>query len=90
MKPETKVLAFISSRPLEQLYISMVTLAELRFGINLVSEDHRRDELNAWLDQTIRPMFKQRVLPITEDVMFRWRVLMEQAEKRVTPIPNQT
>ena len=82
LKPEPRVLTFISDRPLEQLYISAITLAELRFGIELLSEgSSRRDELNHWLTNTIRPMFDQRVLPITEEIMFRWRVLVEQGRK---------
>ena len=82
LKPEPRVLTFISDRPLEQLYVSAVTLAELRFGIELLSEgSSRRDELNHWLTNTIRPMFDQRVLPITEEIMFRWRVLVEEGRK---------
>jgi predicted nucleic acid-binding protein len=82
LRPEPKVLAFIASRPLEQLYISTVTLAELRFGIELLSEGSpRRDELIQWLAETVRPMFEQRVLPVTEDIMFRWRVLVEEGRK---------
>lgn len=82
LKPEPRVLTFISARPLEQLYVSAVTLAELRFGIELLSEgSSRRDELNDWLTNTIRPMFDERVLPITEEIMFRWRVLVEQGRK---------
>ncbi len=82
LKPEPRVLTFISDRPLEQLYISAVTLAELRFGIELLSEGSgRRDELNDWLTNTIRPMFDRRVLPVTEEIMFRWRVLVEQGRK---------
>ena len=82
LKPEPRVLTFISDRPLEQLYISAVTLAELRFGIELLSEgSSRRDELNYWLTNTIRPMFDQRVLPITEEIMFRWRILVEEGRK---------
>ena len=50
LRPEPRVLTFISNHPLEQLYISTVTLAELRFGIELLSEgSSRRDELNQWL-----------------------------------------
>lgn len=82
-KPEPKVLAFIDSCSLDQLYVSAITMAELRFGIENLPEENRsrRDELNHWLAQTIRPMFDRRVLPITEDIMFRWRVLMEQGRK---------
>jgi predicted nucleic acid-binding protein len=82
LKPEPRVLTFISARPLDQLYISAVTLAELRFGIEILNEGNsRRDELNNWLTNKIRPMFDQRVLPITEEIMLRWRVLVEQGRK---------
>ena len=82
LKPEPKVLAFIADHPLEDLYISAVTLAELRFGIELLSKgDSRRDELNDWLTHEIRLMFEQRMLPITEDVMLRWRVLVDEGRK---------
>ena len=83
LKPESKVLAFIASHRLsEDLYISTVTVAELRFGIELLSKgDHRRHELNAWLTNGARLMFEQRVLPITQDVMLRWRVLVEEGRR---------
>jgi predicted nucleic acid-binding protein len=81
LKPEPKVLAFIDGRPLDELYISAVTLAELRFGIERLDASDRREELSRWLTHTIRPMFSQRVLSVTEDILFRWRVLMEQGRK---------
>jgi predicted nucleic acid-binding protein len=82
LKPEPKVLTFLARHALDDLYLSTVTLVELRFGIELLSDDgHRRDELNKWLMDYIRPMFEQRVLPITEEVMFRWRILVEQGRK---------
>jgi predicted nucleic acid-binding protein len=80
-KPEPKVLAFISAQPLDSLYISSVTLAEIRFGIELVADAGRRAELNDWLTHKVRPMFEQRVLPVTEDIMFKWRLLVEDGRK---------
>ena len=81
-RPEPKVLAFIAGNSLGDLYISSVTIAELRFGIDLLGETSaRRDELNQWLTRTIRPMFEQRVLPVTEDIMLRWRFLLEEGRK---------
>jgi toxin FitB len=82
-RPEQKVLAFIASHPLDDLYISVITLAELRFGIELVDEDTQRgSELKEWITRKIRPMFYQRVLPVTEDIMLRWRILVEDGRKR--------
>jgi predicted nucleic acid-binding protein len=80
-KPEPKVLAFVAAQPLELLHISVVTLAEIRFGIELLPDFARRSELNDWLAHKVRPMFEQRVLPVTEDIMFKWRLLVEEGRK---------
>ena len=81
VRPEPKVLAFVAANPLEQLYVSTVTFAEIRFGIELVTDVHRRAELNDWLEHKVRPMFNERVLPISEDVMLKWRLLVEEGRK---------
>ena len=81
IRPEPKVLAFISVRPLEGMFVSAVTFAEIRYGIELVPDIHKRTALNDWLNLQLRPMFEGRVLPVTEDVMFKWRLLVEEGRK---------
>lgn len=80
-RPERKVVAFIGSQPLENLHVSVVTIAEIRFGIEGVADAGRRAELNDWLAHKVRPMFERRVLAISEDVMFKWRLLVEDGRK---------
>jgi predicted nucleic acid-binding protein len=80
-KPERKVIAFVAAQPLDRLFISSVTLAEIRFGIELVPDANVRAELNDWLAHKIRPMFEQRVLQVTEDIMFKWRLLVVEGRK---------
>lgn len=80
-RPERKVLAFVAAQPLELLYVSSATFAEIRFGIELVTDAGRRAALNDWLAHKVRPMFEQRVLGITEDIMFKWRLLVEDGRK---------
>lgn len=80
-RPERKVLAFVASQPLELLYISIVTLAEIRFGIELVPDPGRRSELTDWLTNKVRPMFEGRALAVSEDVMFKWRLMVEEGRK---------
>ena len=80
-KPEPRVVDFVASCPLDQLYVSAVTLAEIRFGIELVDEPNRRAELNDWLTHKVRPMFDHRILQVTEDIMLKWRLLVEEGRK---------
>ena len=80
-KPEAKVVRFVSGRSLDLLYVSIVTFAELRFGIELVKDVARRMELNEWVEHKLRPMFEDRVLEISEEIMLKWRLLVEEGRK---------
>lgn len=80
-KPNPRVRAFVSAQLLEQLFISSVTLAEIRFGIESATDLKKRSALTAWLTHRVRPIFDRRVIEVSEDVMFTWRVLVENGRK---------
>jgi predicted nucleic acid-binding protein len=80
-RPNRKVVSFVASKPLDLLFASIVTFAEIRFGIEGVADPTRRAELNDWLTHQVRPMFEQRTLGISEDVMLKWRLLVEDGRK---------
>jgi predicted nucleic acid-binding protein len=80
-RPEPNVVEFVAGCPLHQIYISVVTLAEIRFGIELISEPVRRAALYDWLTHRVRLMFEGRVLPLSEEVMLKWRLLIEEGRK---------
>ena len=80
-RPEPRVVDFVAGKPLDRLFISVVTLAEIRYGIERVEDAVRRADLHDWLTQRVRPMFGRRVLPISEDVMLKWRLLVEEGRK---------
>ncbi|AZG76149.1 type II toxin-antitoxin system VapC family toxin [Methylocystis rosea] len=80
-RPNAKVVAFVAAQPLDRLYVSVVTFAEIRFGIELVADPSRRAELHDWLTLKVRPLFTQRTLPVSEDVMLKWRLLVEEGRK---------
>ena len=80
-RPSARVRAFVAGQRLEALFVSTVTFAEIRYGIETVGDPIRRAELNDWLLHRVRPMFGQRVLEVSEDVMFKWRLLVEDGRK---------
>lgn len=80
-RPEPRVVEFVAGCTLLQLYISVVTLAEIRFGIELLGESRRRAALNDWLTHRVRPMFEGRTLPLSEEVMLKWRLLVEEGRR---------
>lgn len=81
-KPEKRVVEFIAATPLSELYVSAVSLAEIRYGIELSPDLQKRAALQNWLMFKVRPMFDlQRTLPVTEDILLKWRLLMEEGRK---------
>ena len=61
-KPNQKVVHFVKKQSLDSLYVSAVTFAEIRFGIEVVADPGRRLKLFDWLTHRVRPMFEGRVL----------------------------
>jgi predicted nucleic acid-binding protein len=80
-RPSARVRSFIAGQRLDDLFVSTVTFAEIRYGIETVGDPVRRAELTDWLLHRVRPMFDQRVLEVSEDVMFKWRLLVEDGRK---------
>jgi predicted nucleic acid-binding protein len=81
VRPQPKVVAFVAGQKLDLLFVSIVSLAEIRFGIELVADPGRRAALQDWLTHRVRPMFEGRILSVSEDVMFKWRLLVEGGRK---------
>jgi len=80
-KPDPKVVAFIRNQSAKDQFISVVSFSEIRFGIESLADTLRRSELSDWLNNVLRPMFDGRVLPVTEEIMLRWRVMLDRGRK---------
>jgi toxin FitB len=66
----------------QSFYLSTVTLAEIRFGIEQTKDEAFRQELTQWLNDTLRPWFSDRLLSIDEEVILLWRRMVEQGRKQ--------
>ena len=62
-EPDARVLDWMDAQALETLYLSVITVAELRAGIALMPTGKRRDGLHENLEKRLLPMFANRVLP---------------------------
>src|SRR3546814_19856688 len=60
--PEARVIEWIDAQPLETLYLSAITVAELRFGVTSLPAGKRRDGLLESLERQVLPLFAGRVL----------------------------
>jgi predicted nucleic acid-binding protein len=66
----------------EQLFLSVVSLGEMLKGLTVLPASKRRQELQQWIDDTLRPWFDGRILPVTERIAERWGVLAGECQLR--------
>jgi len=63
------------------LYVSSITMAEIRYGVSLVEDQNFRHTLLLWLDTVLRPWFAGRTLEIDEDILVRWREMVQKGRE---------
>ena len=81
-RPDHQVKAWSDGQVPESLFLSTVTLAEIRYGIECQPDAAFRQELETWLDEGLRPWFARRILPVDEDVILEWRRMVARGRKQ--------
>ena len=64
--------AWLTEVPDEALFISVLTLGEIRYGIEKLKEEKRRIQLTLWLEHELATWFGSRVLPLDVEIADRW------------------
>ena len=77
--PENRVTEWIDAQALETLYLSAITVAEVRFGLASLPAGKRRDRLQASLEKQVLPLFVGRVLPFDMSASQAYSELMAKA-----------
>jgi predicted nucleic acid-binding protein len=86
-KPEPRVLSWLDAVEESQLYLSVLTLGEIRKGASALPVSRRRTHLEVWLERQIKVRFAGRILPINEDIAERWGWLAAEAKIRGRSLP---
>ncbi|MCW8308879.1 type II toxin-antitoxin system VapC family toxin [Acidiphilium sp. PA] len=79
-QPDPHVVAWIDAQAVETLYLSAVTVAELRLGIAALAAGKRRKVLNERLEEELLPVFARRVLPFDLEASRAYAELMSKAK----------
>lgn len=83
-RPDAKVLAWFKSTPDTALHLSVLTLGEIRQGVERLSDRKRREKLRLWLENDLPAWFEDRLLPVDGAVADRWGRLLAAAAR---PVP---
>jgi predicted nucleic acid-binding protein len=71
----------------EHLFLSVVSLGEIFKGIAILPESKRRRQLQQWVEETLRPWFDGRILPISSRIAERWETLAGECQLRGRGLP---
>ena len=89
-KPNQKVLDYISSLDEDDIYLSVITIGEIRFGIEKLDREHQFKKiamLSSWLDNDLMQRFEGRIVDIDKDTMLKWGEINGQLQKIGRPMP---
>jgi toxin FitB len=84
--PDMGVVSWLAEVDEDRVFISVVSLAELRHGIERMAAGRRRDRLDEWLRNELPLRFEGRVLPIEETVADSWGRIVTRSEDMGRPM----
>ena len=80
-RPEPRVLAWLKSTPTELQFVSVLSLGELRRGLETMPLGSRRERIRLWLERDLQAWYGPRLLPVTLAIAQRWGRLAAQARR---------
>ena len=83
-KPDPRVVAWFDAMPDSALYLSVLTLGELRKGVEKLPDTARREKLRLWLENDLPAWFSNQLLSVDIAVADRWGRLLAEAAR---PLP---
>ena len=87
-KPNSKVVKWFENVPDEALHLSVLSLGEIRKGVEKLTASRHRERLRVWLEQDLVDWFGPRLMPVDHAVADRWGILLAQVERPVPAIDS--
>jgi len=85
-RPNAGVVAWLAEADEDRIFVSVITLAELRYGIERLAAGHRRRRLDEWLRDELPLRFEGRVLSIDAAIADAWGRIVARSEAAGRPI----
>lgn len=85
-RPDPRVVQWLRSQPGTMLFLSAVTIGEIRKGIVVLPQGRRRADLEKWFHTDLLDWFHNRILPVTHLIADRWGALEGQCQLMGTPL----
>jgi len=86
--PNTGVKRWLETNDRQSQYVSVITLAEIQKGIDLLAAGKRRSQLEQWLSQELEAWFSGRILPVDRRVAARWASIVAEGSRSGRLLPT--
>ena len=86
-RPNQAVMQWIDSVDEDRLYLSVITIGEMRKGIAILADSPRKLEMQEWLSDHLLSRFGDRIVVIDTGVMLDWGQLVGNLERLGKPMP---
>jgi predicted nucleic acid-binding protein len=86
-EPDANVVSWVDDADESTLFLSVLTLGEIRSGIERLDVGRRRVRLESWLKADLRARFRNRILPVDDAIAERWGALSAVAAVKGKPVP---
>jgi predicted nucleic acid-binding protein len=86
-KPEPRVMEWMEAADEDLLYLSVLTLGEIRKGIAKLDQGKRRTRLETWLAVDLQARFSGRIVPVDASIADRWGLLAAEAKRTGKTLP---
>lgn len=86
-RPDPSLIAWVDQQDESELCLSVLTLGELRKGVEGLDDGRKRSRLAQWLEHELKPRFADRLLGVDADVAERWGIVSAQARKKGMAVP---
>ena len=86
-QPNPAVVQWVDSIDEDRLFLSVITIGEIKRGIEKLVDSKRKNALQKWLENDLLVRFREKILPIDSRVMLVWGQLAADLEKQGKPMP---
>ena len=87
-KQNVKVVEWFESVSDQDLYLSALTIGEIRKGIEKIQNSEKKEKIRLWLDQELPSWFDNRILAIDKHVANKWGLIQSKTTKTLPAIDS--
>ena len=80
-QPDRNVISWLAQVDEDRVFVSVISFAEVRYGVELLLPGRRRESLGQWLAEELPMRFEDRILAIDQRVAETWGIVMARGQK---------